>query len=223
MQDLPKVTSIPLKTVDKGTSSTDYINKLISFMETYLPEFVIDGTQSERIICSKLWKFLTRRKKFNSENVEYPFEFQSESPQQKKRQKGHPSYVDAAVWLNTEDPEMQIIYCLEAKKLPTGKDKKREKEYVAGDGGGINRFRTERHGLDDDGNLVENNGIVAYITDKDYEYWHTQINQWIIDAGWGDSEKLDKIYFDRIGKLCSQHTRQHGSTVKLTHFWLQVS
>ncbi|MCI0513785.1 hypothetical protein L0128_11270, partial [candidate division KSB1 bacterium] len=98
-----------------------------------------------------------------------------------------------------------------------------EHEYVYGKGAGIQRFKDGFHGIDNRGNPLSDNGMIAYITEKDFEYWLSKINQWILDAQWSDSEQLTKIYFTTIAKLFSQHPRQATTALRLHHFWIEVN
>ena len=225
MQDIPRPDNIPFQNVPEGSSSTGYVEKLILFLEKYLPDFTkeksVNGSQGENDITSKLWAHLTQKSKFNPEGKEYPFDFQPEFPQKKPTQKGHGSRIDLAAWRNVRNQNMEVVYCLEAKKLPTP-GSGREKEYVFGNKGGIERFKNEAHGLDYAGNLLEYNGIVAYVTENSFAHWQDQINQWISDAGWSASEKLAVNYFAAIGKLNSQHKRISGGNLYLNHFWVMV-
>ena len=126
--------------------------------------------------------------------------------------------VDIGVCLNGE-----FLFTIEAKLLPTPEPKKRkEYEYVYGDGGGIERFRKGNHGLDDFNNPLPENGMIAYIKENDFEHWHSKVNQWVLDAGWGGAEQLTKEYFKEIGKLTSKHQRTNGETLLLHHFWVKV-
>lgn len=225
MSTLPRPENIPFKNIPKGSSSSGYVEKLILFLETHLSNFPkekhIIATQSENDITSNLWIYLTQKSKFNLEGKEYPFDFHPEFPQRKPSQKGHSSRIDLAAFRNVRDQSMEVVYCLEAKKLPTP-GSTREKEYVLGNKGGIERFKNEAHGLDDKGGLLANNGILAYVTDQSFEYWLNLINSWISDAGWIDSEKLTKDYFHPIGKLNSTHSRNSGDVLYLNHFWVKI-
>ncbi len=182
MNDAPPHGHIPFRNIAKGTSTSGYVDILIAFLENYLPAFPLERTvnasMNENDITEQLYKHLTRKVKFNAEKKEYPFVFQTEKPQKKKHQKGgHPKRVDIAGRLNTRDVDMEVIYCLEAKKLPTDKmGGSREKEYVSGSGGAIERFKNEAHGLDDAGNQLPRNGIIAYVTADNYSTWHYRIN-----------------------------------------------
>ncbi len=176
MQDIPKPATIPFQNIPEGSSSSGHVEKLILFLERYLPDFTkerqVSGSQSENDLTEQLYLHLTRKAKFNSEKGEYYYDFQPEKSQKQKEQKGHPKRMDIAARLNTVDVNLEVIYCLEAKKLPTP-GSGREKEYVFGSGGAIERFKNEAHGLDDAGNLLESNGIIAYITEGSFGHWLT--------------------------------------------------
>lgn len=191
------------------------------FFEVALPEFPkekrLEKDFSENKLTEELYKFLTRKARLNN----YPFEFQPEKSQ--KMSRGHDKRVDIAARVLTMDIDMEVVYCLEAKKLPTDRlGGNREKEYVLGDKGGIERFKNGAHGKDDDGNFLLRNGMVGYITSNDSAHWHTQINSWIVAAGWPTAESLHKNYFSEIGKLTSNHLCISGGIVELTHFWVKI-
>ena len=224
----PPHNHIPFRNISKGTSINGYVDALISFLENYLPSFPTERKvfmdMNENDITELLYKHLTRKAKFNAEGKEYPFVFQPEKSQKKKEEKGHPKRVDIAGRINTLDIDMEVIYCLEAKKLPTDKvGGKREKEYVLGNGGAIERFKNEAHGLDDAGNLLSRNGIVAYVTANDFNTWQSKINAWMNELKWHKSELPKLEYATAIGKLKSKHFRVSGEPFELNHFWVGVS
>lgn len=120
-----------------------------------------------------------------------------------------------------------FIYTLEAKLLPTPKGSKSspraEHEYVYGKGGGIQRFKNNQHGLDHEENLLRENGLIAFIKENNFDLWHSKINQWILEANWGLSEQLQKVYFNKTARLDSKHKRVDDSNVTLHHFWVYVT
>ncbi|WP_162128045.1 hypothetical protein [Flavobacterium phycosphaerae] len=119
-----------------------------------------------------------------------------------------------------------LIFTFEAKLLPTPipKNSSRvEHEYVYGKGAGIQRFRDGRHGRDNSNNYLQESGLLAFILKDDFDFWLDKINQWIMDAKWNESEKLNKIYFGDYGKLLSKHTRLNQNDITLHHFWINLS
>ncbi len=235
MNELPYPNDIPFENIPEDTSSLGQVNKLIDFLVKYLPSFSKErnpySSQNENDLTEELYKHLTRKRKINSEKIEYPFEFQPEKGQKKKNQKGHSRRTDIAVRINTIDFDMEVIYCIEAKKLPTDKiGGKREKEYLFGrvvkgkysEKGGVERFKNEIHGLDDKGNLLDRNGIVAYVTESSFDFWLNQINKWIEESDWENEEFLKKNEFGLIGKLSSKHSRVTSGQVDINHFWINI-
>jgi hypothetical protein len=97
-----------------------------------------------------------------------------------------------------------------------------EQKYVYGKGAGIQRFKDENHGLDHENNLLPECGLIAYVKQNDFQYWFVAINQWIVDASWNGSEKLEIVFINGIARLKSKHIRKGGSEVLLSHFWLKV-
>jgi hypothetical protein len=120
-----------------------------------------------------------------------------------------------------------LFFTIEAKVLPTPKGTKsyprNEFEYVYGKGGGVERFKKNKHGLDDENNLLVENGMIAFVKENDFDFWLQKTNQWINDATWSKSEKLKKVYFRTTAKLKSKHKRIDSSEVVLHHFWIKVS
>lgn len=142
--------------------------------------------------------------------------------------------VDIGVLWNSD-----VIFNIEAKFLPTPDSKKAKPnsktpkrdahEYVyknVGINAGIERFKKCEHGRDNDKELLPENGMLAYIKEQDFEYWLEKINQWIIEAGWHESEKLTPKYPNQNDKYESKHQRIHNNQnipLKLHHFWVQVA
>ena len=224
IENIPYSGEIPYQNVARNSSTEGYVEKLIFFLEQYLPLFPkqkqIQKDESEEDISEKLYNYLQRQRRFNLEQIEYPFEFQIEKSQRKAK-KGHKRRVDFGVKLNTVDNDMELIYCIEAKKLPTGQ-KEREKEYVLGNYGGIQRFKSALHGIDDEGNSLPRNGMVGYVFEHTFEHWHDEINLWITQEGWSEKELLVKKHFLEIAKLESTHLIETQQLMVLDHYWVSV-
>jgi len=119
-----------------------------------------------------------------------------------------------------------LIFTIEAKLLPTPigtpKSPRDEHEYVYGKGAGIQRFKEEKHGLDNVGNLLPENGMIAFIKEKDYAHWLETVNRWVDDAKWAATEKLSGNINAPVVKLNSTHTRKSSTTLTLYHYWISV-
>lgn len=120
----------------------------------------------------------------------------------------------------------ELIYTIEGKILPTPngtKSKPRdEHEYVyrdKGSGAGIERFKQGKHGVDDAEEPLLQNGMLAYVKEQGFDHWLGQVNQWVEDAGWGESEKLTATEHRFV--FHSEHQREKTSmAVMLDHFWM---
>lgn len=215
-------TTIPYNNIKSGSSTNGYVDKLINFLEEHYASFPtaypISTDESEEDISDKLYRHLQRQSRLTG----VPFEFQPETPQKMPTAKGHKKRADFGVNLNTFDINMELIYCIEAKRLPTGTGK-REKEYAMDDGGGIQRFKKNLHGMNRRGGLLERNGMVGYVQQNDFDHWYQKINEWIIDEPtWSNTEILQKVNFGTIAKLESTHERISKHNLKLTHFWINL-
>lgn len=199
--------------IDEGSSEKAVLD-LIQHIEDTLPRFR-DSPQFVNI--------LVKKKNENQHTVAFcaymgngTYSFVNQTPQ-----KG--SYtVDIGVFWGGI-----LIFTIEAKLLPTPKGTKSspraEHEYVYGKGAGIQRFRDGFHGVDNQDKTLSENGLIAYIQERDFDHWLSKINQWILDAKWNESEQLKKIYFKQIAKLLSKHPREKTSEMILYHFWVNVS
>ena len=203
--------------IDEGCSNQAILN-LVEYIEKTLPDFpnsqefvdILEKKKNENQHSLSFCAYMTNKCKsayyFGRENS----------------QRG--SYtIDIGIYQGSN-----LIFTIEAKLLPTPKGTKKkpraEHEYVYGKGAGIQRFRDGFHGVDNQDTPLSENGMIAYIKEKNFEYWFSKVNQWVLDAQWDKSEQLEKIYFKSIGKLFSKHPRQKASNdVSLYHFWIYVN
>ena len=94
----------------------------------------------------------------------------------------------------------QPFFTIEAKRLPPpekdNKGESREKEYVQGRSGGVERYKEDvtAEGLPE-------SAIVGYIQRENCSHWFTEINQWIKDLEpksdssiqWNSSDLLKEV------------------------------
>ena len=187
------------------------VRELIQYIEKELPSFPTSQEFKDNWIKKNEDKYSSVFVIFMTNQCKSNFYFKSENPQ-----KGSHT-IDIGVYKGSV-----LIFTIEAKILPTPKPRI-EHEYVYGKGAGIQRFKECKHGLDNSNNPLPESGMLAYIKDNDYDYYHKKVNQWILDATWDKSEQLEKISFNAIGKLKSKHKRiSDSSEFILHHFWIKV-
>lgn len=122
------------------------------------------------------------------------------------------------------------FFVMEAKRLPTP-SKAREKEYVEGNLGGIERFKRGHHGAS-----LTKSAMVAYVQKETYPHWLTKVNSWIqdlintsttADIVWNSEDLLVfQTQFDTTFKYKSNNKRIHqGKTddILLLHYWLPIN
>lgn len=228
--NIESIKEIPFQNISKGTSSISFVEGIVSFLDKYIPEFSsaqssYNKSSSEEDVTEGLLLFLQRKTRWNSEGKEYPYFFQPETPQRPISNKGKKRRADLGVNINTWDVAMELVYCIEAKRLPTGRvGSEREKEYIVGKGGGISRFKENLHGIDRNGKLLRKNGMIGYIQDSDFNYWVKKINEWIkYDTDWAEDELLRIDSISTHAKLSSTHIRGNNEELELNHFWINIA
>jgi len=208
------------------------LTTLIIFIEENLIVFskaiAATGIQNEKGLTQALVEILSP----NAIKGFYPFWFEKEYMENSKR--GDSPSVDIGT-LRLEDDDRIInskisgnksFFSIEAKRLPTP-GSKREKEYVIGskNNGGIERFKTGRHG-----SRLKYSGMIGFVQKNDFKYWNRKINEWIIELTrknrgsnikWHESEILiPKQFKQTTAQLVSKHERKNKSNIVLCHLWV---
>lgn len=153
----------------KNLRPNNLIDDLISYINEELPQF----TSSDSFV-----EILVRKKNENQHSTAFcnfmnfeqktlKFNFVREANQKGNRTVDFGIYLKGGV----------LLFTLEAKVLPTPSYTKRQiHEYVYGDGGGIQRFKDENHGLNNHDKLLSENGVIAYIKENSFEYGYNGSN-----------------------------------------------
>lgn len=212
------------------------IKAVIEFIEIHFPEFSEkvkgDITASEKAITDKLCKH------FNRQAGSYPFHFHHENVEDHHSGKSPQTDIGTmsrAEQIIVEDRvygEWDSYFSIEAKRLPT-LGHNREKEYVIGHdkpNGGIERFKKGIHGRN-----LKYAAIIAYVQNKDFDYWYLQINDWIeelIKTSAGEWINEDKLIKSRthpamnLAKFESDNVRlpitAKPQKTRLFHFWVSL-
>lgn len=219
-----------------------YQKEFISFLENKICEFpnyfcqtiriqdLQDSIEGENRITEQFHRFLTTKERsytytlISKEDI-YHFVIENQTSG-----KGHRTY-DIAIILGYENYNKGKILVIEAKRLPTpGKD--REKEYLLGNYGGIERFKKGVHGQDVESETAI---IIGYIQQETDEVWCNKINRWIDEEitqssnsslSWHKEDLLihdDTFQKDKIKKYLSTHTRVLPlSKLKINHYWIDL-
>jgi hypothetical protein len=133
---------------------------------------------------------------------------------------------DLYFWLKKSDALNDSIFSIECKRLPAP-TKKREKEYVIGNNnnGGIERFKTEKHGKG-----LKKCGMIGFVEKETFDYWLQTVNTWIVDLSnssgmWSTDEKLTDIE-GNVDYSCLKsiaHRYSQAADVELYHLWIHLT
>jgi len=120
-------------------------------------------------------------------------------------------------------------FCIiEAKRLPTPKDKKRdEREYVIVNkeqfkgNGGIQRFKESKYAQKHSCSIM-----FGYIQDdNNIDHWLFKVNAWIMELNdklWSNADCLTKYKHSKCYRLISRHKRADKTTITLHHYWIKL-
>lgn len=202
--------------------------KDLPFIETdMIFKYIIDNINTFRTECNHYTNEDGLNSNFviylNRNTKEQLFFFHHEYPEDPSTGQSHK--VDIAVIPYSKDKK--VTFVIEAKRLDINIEKKREKEYVIGNTGGIERFKRDKHGR---GFLHA--GMIGYMQSNDFKTWEDKINSWIgdeikkassKDLTWSTSDKLIKIESNlEFSKYKSCHLCLSSKKILLTHLWINL-
>ena len=118
------------------------------------------------------------------------------------------------------------LFVVEAKLLPAPPPKSREQEYVIGNqnNGGIERFKTEKHGKG-----FDECGMIGFVEKETFTFWLQSINSWILDLStidnfWRADEKFEivenKEFFTHLQSIAHRTSQKD---IRLQHLWIDMT
>ncbi|MDO8898100.1 MAG: hypothetical protein Q7V19_10655, partial [Bacteroidales bacterium] len=115
------------------------------------------------------------------------------------------------------------IFSVECKRLPAP-ETAREKEYVYGanNNGGIERYKTEKHGKG-----LNDCGILGFIEKDNPKHWLTTINKWITDLAstnttWMEDETLSQLESKTDYCFLESIVYRKTDKIRLHHLWVSL-
>lgn len=126
------------------------------------------------------------------------------------------------------DDEQDAFFVIEAKRLDDTLPKAREKEYIIGKLGGIERFKREKHGRP-----LTYVGMIGYVQSDNFETWLEKINGWVdeeIRTATSDEliwESKDKLILDKQETVFNTYLSEHKCSTKekisMYHIWVDLT
>jgi len=201
--------------IPKGKS----IDAIVNFLDIKLPFFTQDiqkGLTHEDEISQDCCIYLNR------EARETFFMFHFQYKYIGKKRSSDMSIISAEKY-ETKEP----LIVIEAKRLPTP-GSGRQREYVKGNFGGIERFKRGFHGAG-----LQKSVVLGFIQKETFAYWHKEVCTWInelIETNIDESinwEKDDLLKFEKslksINKYSSLNSRYKQSPIELSHYWIYTN
>jgi hypothetical protein len=197
------------------------VGAVVEFLDTHLqnfPEDFLKRTSSpnktkENLVSQELEIFLNRR---SSDNT-----FRFKGQWQYGDSQREPDFGVYVVEDRNPFGLTREFFVIEAKILPTGK-----KDYVAGNLGGIERYKRGHHGKD-----LPESAMIGYVQKENCLHWHCRINEWIaelfqantgVDIIWNNDDLLKhSTDFGRVQKYVSENKREKDS-IKLHHYLMEL-
>ncbi len=214
------------------------ISAVVKFVEQHLPEFAIKAInyRGEKNLTDYLFKLLSLYT-----HQEYcAFRFSKDDPQDIRN--GNCATVDIGVQSNEKNGIIidskgyrndESFFSFEAKRLKR-MSKQREQEYLVGryyenrylETGGVERFKKEIHGKQ-----LKFSGMIGYMQEQDYTFWHKTLNSWIdeliindglSEATWNEEDKLIEENINVTARYKSINQRITKEKIILYHLWVNL-
>ena len=191
-----------------------FIERNISiFIQMYIDGEVEKGLNSNFVLC------------MNNQIEKELFVFHHEDIE--NTSSGNSASIDIGVYPRVKGSRGKRFFGLEAKRLSTKLSSNREREYVIGSGGGIERFKRNIHTKE-----LETAAMIGYLQSDTFNAWENKVNYWIneeikspssSDLTWSNNDKLIKENETLlIAKYLSEHNRLSNKQIKLTHLWINL-
>lgn len=195
-------------------SVIDFLEENISvFIEQYIDGKVEKGLNSNFVLC------------MNNQIQNELFIFGHEDPEIKSS--GNSPSIDISVYPRSKGTRRKRFFAFEAKRLNNELDYRRKKEYVFGNGGGIERFKRDIHAQE-----LSYAAMIGYVQSDSFSIWESRVNSWIdekitsldlCDLTWEHNDKLIKKNETlEIAKFSSTHIRLSNKEIKLIHIWINL-
>jgi hypothetical protein len=145
---------------------------------------------------------------------------------------GNTGRADFVIVSSEKGSKEEPLFWVEAKRL-ANLGKRRKKEYVIGNehkdkdreqNGGIERFKLEKHGKG-----LSQSGMLGFVEQETFEYWHENVNEWICelannDEKWDVREQLNLSEKQQdFAYYHSEALRTPSPSIKLHHFWINLT
>lgn len=206
-------------------TKTNVISLIIEVMKHNVTHFKIylasQHHKKENLNEDELTQIYLEQAQILIRKRDYPFNISSQYRDIYNRSKG---FSDCYFYPNEQGVSTQSIFSVECKRLPVP-EASRKKEYVYGESnnGGIERYKTEKHGKG-----LNTCGLLGFIENENPKHWLTTINKWITDIAststiWKEDETLSEIESQYDYSFLESIAHRKTSDLKLVHLWINLN
>ena len=206
-----------------GVSNTNVLLRIGKLMTQTVPSFkayiVSDFYKKSKLNEDDFTQVYIEQAQILIRKYDYPFNINGQYRDITNLSKG---FSDFYFYPNEQHISTASIFSVECKRLPSPPPKSREKEYVIGtnNNGGIERYKTEKHGKG-----LDKCGLLGFIEKEDSAYWLKEINSWIVDltkinSDWKKDEILSEIESTIDYSIIQSIAHKKRDTINLTHLWI---
>jgi len=204
---------------------TNVISLIIESMKENVPHFkayIASGFHKKKKLNEdELTQIYIEQAQILIRKQDYPFNISSQYRDIYNFSKG---FSDFYFYPNEQGISNTSIFSVECKRLPVP-ETAREREYVYGtnNNGGIERYKTEKHGKG-----LNDCGLVGFIEKDNPRQWRTKINKWIIDISstnktWAIDETLSELESKVDYCFLESIAHRNTSDIKLVHLWINLN
>ncbi len=208
-----------------SVSKTNVISLIIKSMKENVPHFkayIVSGHHKKKKLNEdELTQIYIEQAQILIRKQDYPFNISSQYRDIYNLSKG---FSDFYFYPNEQGISNASIFSVESKRLPAP-ETAREKEYVYGasNNGGIERYKTEKHGKG-----LNDCGLLGFIEKDNPKYWLPNINKWITDKAststtWTIDETLSELESQTDYCFLKSIAHRKRSDIKLVHLWINLN
>lgn len=206
-------------------SKTNVISLIIKSMKENIPHFkayIASGHHKKKNLNEdELTQIYIEQAQFLIRKQDYPFNISGQYRDIYNLSKG---FSDLYFHPYEQGISNTSIFSVECKRLPAPR-KARDKEYVYGtnDNGGIERYKSEKHGKG-----LNDCGLLGFIEKQNHQYWLTAINKWIVDKAststtWKTDETLTELESQVDYCFLESIAHRKTSDLNLAHLWINLN
>lgn len=206
-------------------ANTNVVSLISKLMKQTVPNFktyiVSDFYKKRKLNEDDFTQIYIEQAQILIRKHDYPFNINGQYRDITNLSKG---FSDFYFYPNEQNISTTSFFSVESKRLPSP-EKLREKEYVIGatNNGGIERYKTEKHGKG-----MNECGLLGFVEKENSTHWTVTINNWITDLAktnkvWNSDEILSEIESNTDFCFLKSIAHRNSDDINLSHLLVTVN